>query len=249
MMNLAYEATEDWTPAPSLSEEVAVWENRVKEARGTGDPEATLFFAATGADAIEYHIDKHTNCHEDWNEDERAALTALKRFTFNAAADAWPGWQLDGPALDTQALAVARGLAQRSADWVERLKLGAVQEGTGIWLVGAFGLALGELDDALAHFSTASQRYRAAPAPGLALLTSGYEVIARGLRAQQSGEDIMRDLEEKVFHQISSGGFEDGAEWIEQLRTALKVFSKEKDMLMAALTSEVDEISIGGRCQ
>ena len=54
-----------------------------------------------------------------------------------------------------------------------------------------------------------------AKAPGLALLTEGYQVIARG------GEDL-----ESVCARIVAGGFEDGAEWVEQLRTALKVFGR-----------------------
>jgi len=210
------------TPASSLSEQVSVWENQVKEARRKGDPEATLAIATTAADAIEQLIDKQTA----WTEDEKSALTAVKRFTFNAAADAWPGWQVDGPLLDTHILTTAKGLAQRSTDWVEKLQLGAIQEGTGVWLIGGFDLALGQFDEALTRFSASSQLYHAASAPGLTLLTNGYEAMARGLRGHQSREDIMRNLED-VITKISSGDFKDGAKWIEQLRTALTVVSKE----------------------
>ncbi len=104
------------------------------------------------------------------------------------------------------------------------MQLGAIQEATGIWLVGAFELALGNLDEALAELCAASEKYKSAPAPGLALLTDGYVLLVNGLRAQQPREVIMKDLE-KIFNLISSGGFEDGAEWIEQLRTATKVFA------------------------
>ena len=47
------------------------------------------------------------------------------------------------------------------------------------------------------------------------MLTEGYVVIASG------GEDL-----EGVCARIAAGRFEDGAEWVEQLRTASKVFAK-----------------------
>jgi hypothetical protein len=209
-------------PVRSLKEQVLAWEKRVTEVRSNGDPEATVAIAIAAENFIEQQINKQT----DWTEDERAALKTVKRFTYNAAADAWPGWELDGPSPNTQLQTTARGLAQRSTDWSKKLQLGAIQEGTGIWLVGAFDLALGDFDGALAHFTTASQQYQAASAPALSLLVEGYEVIAKGLRIQQPQGNIMRDLE-KVFTQIYSVDFKDGAMFIEQLRTALKVFSKE----------------------
>jgi hypothetical protein len=101
-----------------------------------------------------------------------------------------------------------------------------IQEGTGIWLVGAFDLALGSFDSAITCFSAASQRWTAGSAPGLALLADGYTVIARGLGARQPKEDIAGDLD-MIIAQISTGGFKDASFWTEQLRTALGVFSKK----------------------
>ncbi|KAH8881908.1 hypothetical protein GQ53DRAFT_666913, partial [Thozetella sp. PMI_491] len=111
-------------------------------------------------------------------------------------------------------------LAQRSADWAKKLQLGATQDATGIWLVGAFDMSLGNLDASRACFS---QLYKATPAPELVLLTDGYEVIAKSLRAKSAREDIEKNLERVSAH-ISTSCFYDGAEWFEQLRTALMVF-------------------------
>lgn len=211
------------TPTLSLSEQVSTWEAQVKEARGKGDPAATIAIATAAADAIEKQINQQA---DNWTEDERAALTTVKRFTYNSAADAWPGWELDGPCLDPPALVTAKSLAQRSLALVEKLQLGTSQEATGIWLVGAFDLALGSFDDAITSFSTASQRWTAGSAPGLALLADGYTVIARGLGAHQPQEDIVGDLD-KTIALMSTGGFKDTPFWTQQLRTALSVFSKK----------------------
>ncbi len=87
-----------------LLSEVSAWENKVKEARRGGDPVATLRLAATAADHIEQQVAKQS----EWTEDDRKALTAAKRFTYNAAADAWPGWELDGPSSDLSALTAGK---------------------------------------------------------------------------------------------------------------------------------------------
>jgi hypothetical protein len=63
----------------------------------------------------------------------------------------------------------------------------------------------------------------AAEAPGLALLMEGYIAIV----AQITGHKTTGapDLKQ-IGARIAAGGFDDGAEWIEQLRTALKVFAR-----------------------
>ncbi|KAK8931624.1 hypothetical protein H634G_04157 [Metarhizium anisopliae BRIP 53293] len=206
-------------PPPSWNGEV----DKVKEARSRGDAAAAITTANAAADNIESHVGETMAGSADENE----ALTAAQRFTFNVAADAWPGWQRDGPLPDKPTLLRAKRLAQRSASLVDRLKLGPVQVGTGAWLVGAFDLVLGNFEEALARFSAASDNYHAASAPGLELLTSGYAVMARGLWASKSEDDIAGDLD-RVIAQILAGSFEDGEEWAEQLRTALAVVSRKE---------------------
>jgi hypothetical protein len=121
-------------------------------------------------------------------------------------------------------LLVALELAQRSARLVKKLGLGSLQEATGIWLCGAFDLALGKHADALRAFGVARQHSIAAQAPGLALLMEGYIAIVRQITRPQVPPDA-EDLHQ-ITARIAAGAFEDGAAWIEQLRTALKVFAQ-----------------------
>jgi hypothetical protein len=203
--------------AESLRDLVATSQERIKELRRAGDPAVLLAAANAAADEIERCVG------ERLNDAERQALTAVRRFTYNAAADCWPGWSVPDKPPERRNLLVALELAQRSVRLVNKLGLGSLQEGTGIWLCGAFDLALGKHADASSAFGVARQHYVAAKAPGLVLLMDGYIAIVRQISGQQipaDGEDL-----HQITVRIAAGAFEDGAEWIEQLRTALKVFA------------------------
>jgi hypothetical protein len=203
--------------AEPLSQMALRLEKHVTGMRRTGSPAEILDAANAAADAIESSIAKGTG------EDDRVALTTVKRFTFNAAADCWPGWSITGPDLDEATLLGALRLAQRHAALVESLALGGIQRGTSTWLIGAFELALGRLTEASLSFERAREYYAQAPAPGLALLTEGYQAILERLSAKGSPADAQHF--EEVLSRIAAGGFEDGTEWIEQLRCAYAVFS------------------------
>ena len=127
-------------------------EQRLKEIRRSGT-QAEIVAAAKEADgAIQARIG---SAADGLSEDHRAALLASKRLLFNAAADCWPGWAIGSPRGSKADLLGALDLARRSRQRVEQLALGAMQEGTAIWLEGAFELALGRPDAALASFGQA----------------------------------------------------------------------------------------------
>ena len=206
------------TAGGSLHDLVVTSQERVKELRNTGDLAALLAAAKAAADEIEHRVG------ERWDDAQRQALIAVRRFTFNAAADCWPGWSVPVKPPDTRNLLAALELAQRSAQLVKKLGLGPLQEGTGTWLCGAFDLALGRHTEASSAFAVARQRFVAAEAPGLVLLMEGYIAIVRQIAGPQipaAGEDL-----QQISARSAAGGFEDGAEWIEQLRTALSVFAR-----------------------
>jgi hypothetical protein len=205
------------TPNESLQDLVATLQTHIKELRRTGNIFALLEAATTAANQIEHQVG------ENLGDPERQALTTVKRFTYNAAADAWPGWSTPPAPLDSQHLLTAQDLAQRSLSLVRKLDLGPIQEGTGIWLCGAFDLALGRYADAVHAFIIARQHYTAANAPGLVLLTEGYIAIVRQVSGQQTPAD--EKTLDQISAEITAGSFEDGAAWITQLHTALKAFS------------------------
>jgi hypothetical protein len=201
----------------SLGDQVSRLQKRVNELRRAGDPGALLAGARAAADEIEGRVE------EPWDVSGREAMTVVRRFTFNAAADCWPGWAAADKPPDPRNLRLAQELALRSAQIVEKLRLAAVQEGTGIWLCGAFDLALGQYAEASSAFAVARARFVTAGTPGLILLTEGYSAIVRQISGVPTQADS-RSLDQ-VLSDIDSGGFEDGPEWIAQLQTALQVFA------------------------
>lgn len=203
--------------AESLTDRVAALQANIAELRRRGDLVALLAAAEAAVDEIEQRAGA---CR---NDAEREALKAAKRISFNAAADGWPGWSVSDRAPDTQMLTRAREFAKRSAALVDQLGLDHLQQGTAIWLVGAFELALGRYAGTRNAFSLAREHYLAGHAPGLVMLTEGYIALSSQITGQQlpAGEE---DLDH-VCARIAAGNFEDGDEWIEQLRTARDVFA------------------------
>ena len=201
-------------PLPDL---VSKLQNRINELRRAEDLALLLVAAESAADEIE------RRAGECSDHAAREALRAVKRFTYNASADCWPGWSVPKSSPDTYVLERALRLAERSAGLVKRLGLGPLQEGTGVWLCGAHELALGRHKDAHRAFRLAREHYIVAQAPGLVLLAEGYITIVFQVAGDQvpaSDSDL-----EQVCERLSAGGFKDGAEWIEQLRTAQQVFT------------------------
>lgn len=199
----------------SLHDLVAASQQRVRALRQAGELAALLAAAKEAAGLIEVAVGTRRD------DAAREALIAVRRFTFNAAADGWPGWAVSDKAPDTQLLLAAKELAQRSAELNRKLDLGPLQEGTGLWLCGAFDLALGHYDEAAKAFAAAREQYLSAKAPGLVLLTEGYIAILNQVAGRPGGEDLRQ-----IKARITAGAFEDGAEWIAQLDTALKVFAR-----------------------
>jgi hypothetical protein len=143
----------------SLTDIVAKLGEQVKALRKEGDLAALLAAARQAADEVERRIGEVNG------SEEQRELMAVQRWTYNAAADCWPGWSLPSEPSDPRLLVAARELAQRSSDIVGRLNVGQQRQGTGIWLCGAFDLALGKYEDASRQFAVAHEYYVAADAP------------------------------------------------------------------------------------
>jgi hypothetical protein len=207
----------------SLTDIVPKLGDRVKALRKQGDLAALLAAARDGGDEVERRIGDVRD-----NEEQREALMAVQRWTYNAAADCWPAWTVPSEPPDPAILASARELAQRSLDTVERLGVGRQREGTGTWLIGAFDLALGRYKDASHHFAVAREHYLAANAPLSVLLAEGYLAIVE--RIDRGGASADGTALDQVCARISAGDFKEGAAMIAQLRTALAAFTHLKDI-------------------
>jgi hypothetical protein len=207
----------------TLAEFVALHVDRFKSLHG-GDPRLIVAEAEAAAHAIEARIGQPS---DTLTAAECEALIATQRMCFNAAADRWPGWEEASPwPVPTKAeLHGGLALARRSSALVHRLDLGPLREGTSHWMIGAYHLALGETDDALAAFSLAVSRYRSAPAPGSVWLVQGYIAITYEA-ASRARPDGVASFEEAQAA-IAAGGFEEAVAWGKQLDVARRVFTRD----------------------
>jgi hypothetical protein len=204
----------------SLPALVARQEDQLNRARKAGPRAQLIQSAKDAAEAIRARV---PGSSQDLSDEERAALLALKRILYNAAADTWPGWTVDDHRVSRKELLDAFDLARQSADLVELLNLGKRQEGTAAWLVGAFELALGQIQTSLTSFSRAERLYADAGAPAQELLARGYSAIAREAGSLMPGSTP--NLSE-ILEQIAAGNFSEGQAFCEQLRTAHTVFTR-----------------------
>ncbi len=203
----------------SLSAFVARQEDTLNRARKAERGAQLIESANDAAEAIRARVPGPS---QDLSDEERAALIAVKRMLFNAAADIWPGWSVDDHRTSREELDDALDLARQSADLVEVLNLGKCQQGTAAWLVGAFELALGQIQDSLTSFSRAERLYADADEPALVLLARGYSAIA--CEAGGSMPGCTPSLSE-ILEQLSAGNFREGKAFCEQLRTAHTIFT------------------------
>lgn len=124
-------------PLPAF---VAKQEEKFNRARKAGRIAQLIESAKEAAESIRARV---PGSSQDLSDEERAGLLAVKRMSYNAAADVWPGWTIDNNQRSQKELNDALDLARQSAELVELLSLGKLQKGTAAWLLGAFELALG----------------------------------------------------------------------------------------------------------
>lgn len=194
-------------PLPAV---VARQKEKFNQARKAGRVAQLIESAKEAAETIRARV---PGSSQDLSDEERAALLAVKRMLYNAAADAWPGWTVDDNRRRREELTDALDLARQSADLVELLNLGKRQEGTAAWLLGASELALGQIEASLASFSRAERLYADAGEPAKELLARGYSAIAREVGDVMTG--CTPNLSE-ILEQISVSNFSDSKDFCEQ---------------------------------
>jgi len=144
-------------------------EQSVKAARRAGDIPALLALATEAVATLDPIA-------------APAAWNAARRIAYNAAADAWPGWDRAPPTCTTAELQSARSLAAMSRRMAERLGRDPLQMGNAAWLTAALDLALGDRPSAIAGFREAEALF--SHAPEMTLLATGYRAIAGDPEAQ-----------------------------------------------------------------
>ncbi len=188
----------------TISTETAELDLAVRLARQAGDISALLHIARDAIDRLEALADTQ-------------ALQAARRIGYNAAADAWPGWELPAPPRSAAELAAGQELARRCASLTERLDEDALKRGNAAWLVAAFDLARGDAAS-LAGFREAAELFEGLPV--MKLMAEGYAAIA----AERFAPDFTA-----VIAGLEAIGGEDATGMRDQLLVARQVFCPKKN--------------------
>ncbi|WP_316235398.1 MULTISPECIES: hypothetical protein [unclassified Bradyrhizobium] len=144
-----------------------------------------------------------------------------KVIAFNTATNCWPGWGDDGVRIERAHLQSALTFAAVCRDLVDELQLGPKEVGNAHWLLGALKLASGESTEASREFQRAQQAFDAGGLAAYALMTRGYDALARKAEAK-SAADGSSDLA-TALKQLRDEGSNDATFFADQIAIAEKI--------------------------
>jgi hypothetical protein len=145
-----------------------------------------------------------------------------KAMAFNLASFVWPGWDESGIEIEPGDLKLGLDAAKTNLRLAAELDKGDLPLARAHWSVGSMQMALNDQTTARQSFIQSAEYARKAGENGEALLTDGYAALA-GILQNPDEAAYQTDLETVKQHLASK---EHGADFIAQLDTAAKVFTK-----------------------
>ncbi|MCO5183768.1 MAG: hypothetical protein M9965_07500 [Anaerolineae bacterium] len=162
----------------------------------------------------------HLGATEYNSETAYAVLSGAKGLAYNLASFVWPGWGKPDLGVDATALALGREAAQVNLQLAHVLEKGPVPLSRALWLVAAYELNNGNYSAAAQRFGDAAQAAESADSESDLLLNRAYVCLAN-LLADQSVES--QTAYDEALDKLNA--VEHGAEFVEQVATARRIFS------------------------
>ncbi len=164
-----------------------------------------------GQCGIIYCLERAGECDGEGAERLRGAA---KGMAFNLASFAWRGWDEKGITITTAHVDAGRMAAKLNLEMAVELRRGAKPMMNAHWMIGAYWLADGEMDQAVAAFEEAGKFAEQAEDIAAVGMCRGYAALARGDGAEFA----------EAVSGLRSIGSEDAGFYVEQLETAKRVF-------------------------
>jgi tetratricopeptide (TPR) repeat protein len=188
--------------------------------------EKTLSHVVTIARAgIQYSL---TKAQEYGNTDSALATEmreAAKIISYNLASYTWPGWDEQGVAITKADLTAGLDAAKVNLRLAKELERELIPLSVAHWALGAQYLALGEYDRAIQAFQSSASKAEEAAARLYVLLARGYTGITMIVEGSRRGEG--EDLLDEATEGLNQLGTEDSEYFVQQLKTALDVFTRD----------------------
>ncbi|UCF77931.1 MAG: hypothetical protein JSW03_07400 [Candidatus Eiseniibacteriota bacterium] len=153
--------------------------------------------------------------------------SAAKTNAANLASFTWPGWDEDGITIEEADMEAGLDAARLNLRLAKQLGKDALRVSTAYWTLGAQCMAASRHDEALEAFFLSKETAREAREPLYELLASGYVGLAKMVEGRRTAEG-RRDFNDAV-EQLGKLESDDAQFFVQQLKTALEVFSQESD--------------------
>lgn len=168
-----------------------------------------------------------TTAHELAKYDSEGALQ-LKRMarviSYNLASFTWPGWDEKDIVISQSDLLAGLDAAKLNLRLVNELKEEPIRFSIAYWVLGAQYVAAGENDKAIDAFVSSMERAKEANDKESELLALGYIGVIKIVQGEKKAEG-QKQLDEAI-EGLNKLNTEDAKFFIDQLKTALKVFTK-----------------------
>ncbi len=177
-----------------------------------------------GRAGLLYCLTKAEELADEAPETAGALKGVAKVISFNLAANAWPGWGAEGFAVSRHDSVAGLDAAKLNLRMVKELNEGPVPLSVSHWAIGAQHMALSDYDKALEAFASSKEMAAEGDNEGGEWLAFGYIGITNILAgSKDKGE---QQLDEAIAG-LQKLGTDDAKFFIDQLKTALKVFSAQ----------------------
>jgi hypothetical protein len=164
-----------------------------------------------GQCGIIYCLERAEGCDGEVAERLRGAA---KGMAFNVASFAWLGWDEKGITITAAHLDAGRMAAKLNLEMAVQLRRGAKPMMNAHWMIGAYHLADGQTDQAVAAFEEAGNFAEQAEDAAAVGMCRGYVALARG----DDGKFA------EALTTLRRIGSEDAGFYADQLETAKRVF-------------------------
>ena len=150
--------------------------------------------------------------------EDRAGYSKVAYMTaYNIAANCWPGWSEEGPAVTNEQRELGAGFARAHMKIVSEVDVSA--EAGAYWINAVHELAAGDHEAAKRMFSTCADRAASERAKDVEEMAGGWIALVKVLQGLEGAED---ELEASRKRLIEMGG--EGPFYAEQYHPALAVF-------------------------
>jgi hypothetical protein len=155
---------------------------------------------------------------------EHKLFDSAKSLAYNVASFCWPGWNEPGIQIDEDVLRAGAEIALLNLRLAEQLNRPALGMSMAHWLLGAYSLAIGRLDEATGEFTRAVDFARLSDDQANVFLNEGYLALIQICLKQQPAHQSF----DRAVQSLEALGNEHGHEFARQLRTARQLFASEK---------------------